>query len=105
MTDDVPTVRCPRCGIEQDNQDGFGVLHCANCGYCTHPSSANGVCDLCAERIWEPIDTCPPAPTRVLLWFPALGYPVTGFPEAYAYKTGGWKATHWMPLPAPPSQP
>lgn len=53
---------------------------------------------------WQPMETCPPAPTRVLLWFPALGYPVTGFPEAYAYKTGGWKATHWMPLPPPPPQ-
>jgi hypothetical protein len=54
---------------------------------------------------WQPIETCPPAPTRVLLWFPALGYPVTGFPEAYGYKTGGWKATHWMHLPAPPQTP
>lgn len=51
---------------------------------------------------WRPIDTCP-ANTRVLLWYPQLGYPVTGMPEAYGYATGGWKATFWMPLPASPA--
>lgn len=53
---------------------------------------------------WQPIETCP-ANTRVMLWHPDLGYAVTGWPEAYGYKTGGWKATYWMPLPAPPDQP
>jgi hypothetical protein len=65
-------------------------------------AAATLIDDAIAALSWQPIETCPPAPTRVLLWFPALGYPVTGTPEAYAYKTGSWKATHWMPLPAPP---
>jgi hypothetical protein len=51
---------------------------------------------------WRTIETAPPG-ERVLLWFPELGYSVTGMPEAYGYKTGGWKATHWLPLPPPPS--
>jgi len=50
---------------------------------------------------WRTIDTAPPG-ERVLLWFPDLGYAVTGTPEAYGYKFGGWKATHWLPLPPPP---
>lgn len=51
---------------------------------------------------WQSIETKPPG-QRVLLWFPQLGYPVTGDSEVYSYVSGGWKATHWMPLPAPPS--
>lgn len=49
---------------------------------------------------WQPIET--KRPGRVLLWFPQLGYPVTGDSEIYSYQSGGWKATHWMPLPSPP---
>jgi ribosomal protein L37AE/L43A len=44
---------CPRCGIEQEDLDGFGVLHCPACGYCQHPSATrvDGVwrCDLCGQ--------------------------------------------------------
>lgn len=50
---------------------------------------------------WRPIDTCPDG-ARVILWFRELGHPVVGYPEAYGYKTGSWKATHWMPAPPPP---
>ena len=50
---------------------------------------------------WQPIETKPPN-QRVLLWFPELGYPVTGDSEVYSYVSGGWKATLWMPLPASP---
>lgn len=50
---------------------------------------------------WQTIESAPPG-ERVLLWFPDLGYAVTGTPEAYGYKFGSWKATHWLPLPAPP---
>lgn len=54
---------------------------------------------------WQPIETAPTDRQHMLLWFPQLGYPVVGWPEAYGYTTGGWKATHWMPLPAAPLQP
>jgi hypothetical protein len=33
----VPQSECPKCGAEQDDFDGFGVLHCGVCGYCKHP--------------------------------------------------------------------
>lgn len=52
--------------------------------------------------IWRPIESAPTG-IRVLLWFPALGYPVTGWREAYGYISSGWLATHWMPLPEPPT--
>jgi hypothetical protein len=56
---------------------------------------------LRTEREWRPIDTAPPG-EKVLLWFNELGYPVVGDHSIYAYKMGGWIATHWMPLPSVP---
>lgn len=50
---------------------------------------------------WQPIASVP-NDVYVLLWFPELGHPVVGYPEAYGYKTGSWKATHWMPAPFAP---
>ena len=49
---EMPTVACPKCGVEYEDMDGFGVLHCPSCGYCTHPSATGDgkggyVCDLC----------------------------------------------------------
>lgn len=57
---------------------------------------------LAAGEKWQSIATKPPG-ERVLLWFPELGYPVTGDDEAYSYKSGGWKASHWMPAPLAPA--
>jgi ribosomal protein L37AE/L43A len=45
-------IECPMCGAEQEDHDGFGVLFCPACKYCTHPSSdgdgnGNWVCGIC----------------------------------------------------------
>ena len=47
-------IECPRCGAEQEDFDGFGVLYCESCKYCTHPSSdgdgkGNMVCGICGH--------------------------------------------------------
>jgi hypothetical protein len=44
-----PQVPCPKCHALQEDRDGFGVLHCAACGYCSHPSRTGGVCGLCGH--------------------------------------------------------
>jgi hypothetical protein len=46
---DMPIRRCPKCDDEQPDMDGFGVLHCEHCGFCTHASITNGKCDLCGH--------------------------------------------------------
>jgi hypothetical protein len=43
-------MKCPNCGAPQEDHDGFGVLSCAVCGYCTHPSLTGGVCDICHKK-------------------------------------------------------
>lgn len=52
---EVPRAECPRCGAQQDDLDGFGVLRCAACGYCTHASVTGGTCGLCHERVPEDV--------------------------------------------------
>ena len=47
-------IPCHRCGKEYPDFDGFGVLHCKACGYCTHASITGGVCEFCGK-------TCNPA--------------------------------------------
>lgn len=47
----VILVACPECGEAQEDLDGFGVLHCPKCGYCTHASVTGGVCGLCGKRV------------------------------------------------------
>jgi ribosomal protein S27E len=47
--DDHTMVECPDCGDEQADYDGFGVLHCFKCGFCTHAAITGGVCDLCGK--------------------------------------------------------
>jgi hypothetical protein len=52
--DDVPRVRCPKCGAEVLDFDGFGFVACPECEFCTHPSStadASGdfVCNVCRK--------------------------------------------------------
>lgn len=52
---DVPTVACPKCGIEREDHDWFGVLYCASCGYCQHPTievvNGKDVCQLCNKTV------------------------------------------------------
>ncbi len=43
-------VSCPHCGAEQEDLDGFGVLFCPKCGWCTHASITDGRCGLCGEQ-------------------------------------------------------
>ena len=50
--DEAVIIVCPRCGADQEDYDGIGVMWCENCLYCAHPSrhgDGNGgwVCDLC----------------------------------------------------------
>lgn len=58
---EVPTMMCPKCGVEESDYDGFGVLFHTKqaypetgCGFCSHPSrtgNGNGsmVCDTCGD--------------------------------------------------------
>ena len=49
--DDRIWLECPKCGAEQEDCDGFGVLFCPECGYCTHSSITNNKCDLCKRKV------------------------------------------------------
>lgn len=42
-------VSCPKCSALQEDFDGFGVLYCEKCGYCTHASIDGNVCGLCKK--------------------------------------------------------
>lgn len=75
------------------------------------------------SRAWFPIDTAPKNSTRILLWYPWIGRPLSFSPPGFHY-IGIWTcteedremcwrdpdnferigdgATYWMPLPAPP---
>jgi hypothetical protein len=44
-------VCCPQCGAEQEDLDGFGVLHCPLCGFCTHISVTGLICGLCGAKV------------------------------------------------------
>ncbi len=53
ITDEF-AVACPKCGAEQQDLDGFGVLYCPACRYCQHPSGTlirggGWVCNLCGH--------------------------------------------------------
>lgn len=64
---------------------------------------------------WEPIETAPKDGTKVDLWHPTKGRLENAFYQAQTYSPDvpwGWSnpwwgritgATHWMPLPLPPS--
>lgn len=47
----VVIVSCPSCGAEQEDLDGFGVLFCPSCGYCTHVSVTGFICGLCGKKV------------------------------------------------------
>jgi hypothetical protein len=44
---------CPGCGVEQEDQDGFGVLFCNRCLNCKHASVTDDICDFCAFVLGE----------------------------------------------------
>lgn len=47
----TPQKICPSCGAVSKDFDGFGVLACELCGYCSHPSITGGICDICKEEV------------------------------------------------------
>lgn len=49
--DDRILVNCPRCGAEQEDYDGLGVIHCEACGYCVHPAATGDICDICGADV------------------------------------------------------
>lgn len=51
--DDYPEMTCPMCGHTEDDLDGFGMLACPVCGWCSHPSITGGVCDICRKKEGE----------------------------------------------------
>lgn len=53
MNDETDMIECPKCGAEQEDFDGFGVLYCEKCGYCTHASVDGNVCGLCKKTMPE----------------------------------------------------
>lgn len=46
---DTPQTQCPKCGHWVDDHDGFGVLAHGTCGFCSHPSTLDGICGICGE--------------------------------------------------------
>jgi len=49
MDDLMPLMECPNCGNVSDDFDGFGVLACDACGFCTHPAITGDVCEICGK--------------------------------------------------------
>lgn len=48
--DDYPLLVCPKCGVSDNDFDGFGFIACESCGYCTHPSRDGGTCSICGDQ-------------------------------------------------------
>lgn len=51
MPDQRNWMNCPKCGRRQEDLDGFGVLYCRHCGYCTHASVDGDVCGFCKKVV------------------------------------------------------
>ena len=56
VSDETPTVSCPRCGATHEDYDGAGFVahtrpeYIDGCGYCSHPMFTAGVCTICGVR-------------------------------------------------------
>lgn len=61
LTDDMPTMICPKCGAEHPDHDGFGFIahtkpaYSDGCGWCSHPTrdkaagSDEWICGICGD--------------------------------------------------------
>ena len=51
MTEDTPIVAaCPNCKRLHEDLDGFGVLYCEHCKWCSHASISGSRCDFCGSE-------------------------------------------------------
>jgi len=50
-----PIKECPKCHVESEDYDGFGVLYCPKCGYCQHASATGDYCDFCHKKVGEAV--------------------------------------------------
>lgn len=44
-------MECPKCHAKYSDHDGFGVIYCPKCKYCTHASITGEVCGFCKKII------------------------------------------------------
>jgi len=57
--DDIPVImmQCPKCGNEEEDFDGLGMLCCPKCDYCIHPNNdGDDICGYCGESIIEDLE-------------------------------------------------
>ena len=47
---------CPKCNAEYNDFDGFGVLYCPKCRFCTHASVTGGICSFCKKEVHKACD-------------------------------------------------
>ena len=53
--DELPIAQCPKCKQWFADYDGLGILSHESCGYCTHASITDDVCELCGADMdgWD----------------------------------------------------
>jgi hypothetical protein len=49
--DVAPETECPKCGYWQPDYDGFGVMLCVKCAWCSHASIVGDECQLCGLAV------------------------------------------------------
>jgi hypothetical protein len=90
--------------MHTDSESFFGIDEAADAIFAALP-------DMTAPLVWQPIETAPKDGTCILISNGKDGI-FSGMYVGYWYQEGGWKfsiknripdATHWMPLPAPPT--
>jgi hypothetical protein len=119
---DVELKECPFCGSPPDHKgDNFYGCMNANCPasvVCTSPKTWNTRTASASMGAWQPIESAPRDMSKILLYVPTmLKTPVVQgcvnasgtiwreFEDNADYH-GSWttsEATHWQPLPAPPT--